>query len=76
MRTKISIYWPLAVVVALVALASLRAFDSSVPREPLAAAQVSAELARAISYGLIDDGAAHVSPAVGHRTLAGTPQAS
>lgn len=54
MRTRISVYWPLAVALALVGLAALQAYGHRTQHPPLAAEQVSAELARTVSYGLID----------------------
>ncbi|MGN6315934.1 hypothetical protein [Trinickia sp.] len=74
----ISSYWPLALAVALIALAALHAYgDGGAAYEPLPAEQVTAELARTVSYGLIDAGSAAVAPAV-HRAQApaATPQAS
>ncbi|RKP50452.1 hypothetical protein [Trinickia fusca] len=63
-KTRISSYWPLAIVVAaLVAIAGLRAHDEAGPRETLPVAQVTAEFARAVSYGLFDDATAPVEPA-------------
>ncbi|HEV3105799.1 MAG TPA: hypothetical protein VGZ01_08935 [Trinickia sp.] len=76
MRTKISNYWPLVAVAALVVLAGLRAYEQCEPHEPLAAEQVSAELARTVSYGLVGDGAAHASPVAGEGVSASVPQAS
>ena len=68
MRTKISSYLPLALVLGLFALASLRAYDSgAVSHAPLGAERVSAELARAVSYGLVGDVAAAVAPVSRHR---------
>ncbi len=50
-------YGPVALALALIVLAALHAYGSGgAPREPLAADQVTAELARAVSYGLIDTG--------------------
>ena len=70
MRTKISSYLPLALVLGLCALASLRAYDGgAVSHAPLRAERVSAELARAVSYGLVGDVTAAVTP-VGARRVA------
>ncbi len=72
----ISSYWPLAVAAALVLLAAVRAYGGSATYEPLPAEQVTAELARTVSYGLIDAGSDAVAPAV-HRARAGqAPEAS
>ncbi|WP_162877958.1 hypothetical protein [Trinickia diaoshuihuensis] len=51
----LSQYWPVALAIALVVLAILRAYGGAgAAREPLGADQVTAELARTVSYGLID----------------------
>lgn len=74
----ISSYWPVALAVGLIALAALRAYgDGAVTHEPLQAEQVTAELARTVSYGLVDAGSAVPAPAV-HRVRAPTaaPEAS
>ncbi|ACD16977.1 hypothetical protein [Paraburkholderia phytofirmans] len=58
MKKTISVYWPLAIVVPLAAAAYLHICGdaaSRVPQAPLAADQLTAELARAVSYGMIDD---------------------
>lgn len=66
-------YWPVALAAALIALAALRAYGDSGPGyEPLPAAQVTAELARTVSYGLIDASPAVVAPGV-HRGVAAGP---
>jgi hypothetical protein len=63
----LSSYWPVAVALALIVLATLHAYgDGSAAREPLAADQVTAELARTVSYGLIDASSAPTTP-VAHR---------
>lgn len=63
-------YWPVAMAVALIAMAALRAYgDRGTVHEPLAAEQVTAELARAVSYGLIDAGSGHTAPAVRRSTV-------
>lgn len=74
----ISSYWPVALAVALIVLAALRAYgDGGVAHEPLQAEQVTAELARTVSYGLIDAGSSAVAPAVHRaRVPTATPQAS
>jgi len=57
MKKTISVYWPLAIVVPLVALAYLHIgsqLNSRAPQTPLDANHLTAELARAVSYGMID----------------------
>jgi hypothetical protein len=61
MKMTISGYWPLVVAVALVSLAALQAYSDKTRHEPLGAAEVSAELARAVSYGIIDGNAVQAS---------------
>ncbi|MFL9966341.1 hypothetical protein PQR02_36205 [Paraburkholderia sediminicola] len=60
MKKTISVYWPLAIVVPLAALAYLHIGNgvSRASQAPLDAAQLTAELARAVSYGMIDAAAA------------------
>ncbi|CAD6534246.1 hypothetical protein ACFQ3P_16675 [Paraburkholderia sabiae] len=61
MKKKISVYWPLAIVVPLAAIAYLHLYNSNVPQpstSPLAAERVSAELARTVSYGFVGGEAA------------------
>lgn len=60
MKTKISVYWPLAVAAALAGMAALQAYGGNTPHTPLPVAQVGTELARAVSYGLV--GGATVEP--------------
>lgn len=51
-------YWPLALVIGVAAAAYLHICSDAAARSrqaPLAADQLSAELARAVSYGMIDD---------------------
>jgi hypothetical protein len=66
MKKTISMYWPLAVFVPLAAAAYLYLSSGSaspVAQSPLGAAQLTAELARTVSYGLVgDDSAAPVKP--------------
>lgn len=63
----LSSYWPVALAAALLVMAALHAYrNGAAPREPLAADQVTAELARTVSYGLIDAGAARAESAVHH----------
>jgi len=61
MKKTISVYWPLAIVVPLAAVAYLHICGSNASRAPQAtldADQLTAELARAVSYGMIDAAAA------------------
>jgi hypothetical protein len=58
MRKTISMYWPLAIVLPLAAAAFLHLCGSAVKHAsatPLAASEVTAELARAVSYGFVSD---------------------
>jgi len=60
MKKKISVYWPLAVILPLAATAYVHALSdaaSRAPQAPLAAGQLTAELARTVSYGLVGDAA-------------------
>jgi hypothetical protein len=76
MKKTISVYWPLAIVVPLAAAAYLHIRGdaaSRVSQAPLAADQFTAELARAVSYGMIDDAStlpAKPTPAVTAMPLA------
>ncbi|QQC64227.1 hypothetical protein [Paraburkholderia ginsengisoli] len=56
MKKTISVYWPLAIVVPLAAAAYLHICGNAAsrPQAPLGADQLTAELARAVSYGMID----------------------
>jgi hypothetical protein len=58
MKKKISVYWPWAIIVPLAAAAYLHLYNDAglqSPQSPLAADRVSAELARAVSYGYVGD---------------------
>ena len=58
MKKTISVYWPLAIVVPLAAAAYLHICGDAASRAsqaPLAADQLTAELARAVSYGMVDN---------------------
>jgi hypothetical protein len=58
MKKTISMYWPLAVFVLLAAAAYLHVCSeaaSRVVQSPLAADQLTAELARTVSYGFVSD---------------------
>lgn len=70
MRKTISMYWPLAIVVPLAAAAYLHAMSDAPSRGPLAVHQASAELARAVSFGLVGDAATPLPAASGEIALA------
>ena len=60
MKKTILVYWPLAVILPLAAAAYIHACSDAASRgaqAPLAAGQLTAELARAVSYGLVYDDA-------------------
>ncbi|MGF6753841.1 hypothetical protein [Paraburkholderia sp. GAS334] len=60
MKKTISMYWPLAIVLPLAAAAYVHVCSEAASRAtqtPLAAGQLTAELARAVSYGLVGDDA-------------------
>ena len=76
MKKTISMYWPLVIVVPLAALAYLHINGQAASRAsqmPLDANHLSAELARAVSYGMID--AASALPAKPMRAVTATPLA-
>ncbi|WP_144146134.1 hypothetical protein [Paraburkholderia sp. BCC1884] len=76
MKKTISVYWPFAIVVPLAAAAYLHIGGSAASRAsqaPLAADQLTAELARAVSYGMIDD--ASTLPAKPMRAVTAMPGA-
>ncbi|HEY1997537.1 hypothetical protein [Paraburkholderia sp.] len=79
MKKTILMYWPLAVFVPLAAAAYLYVSSESASRisqPPLAANQLTAELARTVSYGFVDDSPA--SPVKPMRAVVSlpTPEAS
>jgi hypothetical protein len=74
MKKTISMYWPLAIVVPLAAAAYLHAVGTAPSRGPIAIHQASAELARAVSFGLVGDAPQSLPAATGGMTLA-TPKA-
>ncbi|WP_207001133.1 hypothetical protein [Trinickia mobilis] len=76
MKKKISIYWPLAVIVPLAAVAYLHAYSDAAAHAPLAAYQVTAELARTVSYGYITDSTPKALPAVHRNVSFGASEAS
>lgn len=76
MRKKIVVYWPLALIVPLAAIAWVHAWDTAEQQLPLAADQVSAELARAVSYGLVGDAGDVKAPVKAMRGANPLPHAS
>ena len=71
MKKTISMYWPLAVFVPLAAAAYLYVSGEAASRmaqAPLGADQLTAELARTVSYGLVGD--ARVLPVKPMRAVA------
>ncbi|ADG15957.1 hypothetical protein [Paraburkholderia atlantica] len=61
MKKTISVYWPLAIVASLAVLAYLHVngqTSSRASQMPLDASHLTAELARAVSYGMIDTASA------------------
>ncbi|APR35545.1 hypothetical protein [Paraburkholderia sp. SOS3] len=77
MKKTISMYWPLAIVLPLAAAAFLHLCSSAVKHAstaPLAASEVTAELARTVSYGFVgDDEAASAQPMRANVTLQSQP---
>ncbi|CAB3784651.1 hypothetical protein LMG28614_01992 [Paraburkholderia ultramafica] len=76
MKKTISVYWPLAIVVLLVVVAYLQICGNAASRAsqtPLDAGQLTAELARAVSYGMVD--AASALPAKPMRAATAMPHA-
>lgn len=74
MKKTISMYWPLAVIFPLAAAAYIHVSSeasSRVPRASLGAGQLTAELARAVSYGLVGNDAS--GPAKSMREAAALP---
>ena len=79
MKKSISVYWPLAIVVPLAAAAYLHICGdaaSRVSQAPLAADQFTAELARAVSYGMIDDASTLPAKPMRAATVMPTAEAS
>lgn len=74
MRKKITVYWPLALIVPLAAIAWIHAWNTAEQQMPLAADQFTAELARAVSYGLV--GSEGKAPVKAMRTVAPLPQSN
>ena len=58
MKKTISVYWPFAIVVPLAAAGYLRICGNGALQSPLDTAQLTAEPARAVSYGMIDTASA------------------
>ncbi|MBB5443617.1 MULTISPECIES: hypothetical protein [unclassified Paraburkholderia] len=76
MKNTISVYWPLVIVVPLAVLAFLHVngqTGSRASQMPLDANHLTAELARAVSYGMIDTASA--LPAKPMRAATATPLA-
>ncbi|WP_323043880.1 hypothetical protein [Paraburkholderia sp.] len=76
MKKTISVYWPLAIVVPLAAAACVHIGGDAASRAsqaPLAADQLTAELARAVSYGMV--GNATALPAKPARAATAMPPA-
>ena len=79
MRKTIAVYWPVALVLALATVAGLHICGDAVSRStqaPLAADRLSAELARAVSYGMIDDASSAPAKPLRAVTALPLPQAS
>jgi len=57
MKKKISVYWPLALIVPCAVIAWGHAWNTAKQQMPLATDQLTAELARTVSYGLVGSGA-------------------
>ncbi|CAB3679691.1 hypothetical protein [Paraburkholderia rhynchosiae] len=79
MKKTIAVYWPLALVVALAAVAYLHICGDAANRAsqaPLAADQLTAELARAVSYGMIDNASSPPAKPLRAVTAMRLPQAS
>lgn len=53
MKRKILVYWPLALIVPFAAIAWIHAWQTAQQAMPLAADELTAELARTVSYGLV-----------------------
>ncbi|CAG4892701.1 hypothetical protein [Paraburkholderia saeva] len=72
MKKTISMYWPLAIVLPLAAAAYVHICSDAASRatqSPLAAGQFSAELARAVSYGLVGDDASMPAKSLREATM-------
>ena len=61
MKNKLWVYWPVALIVPLAVIAWVHAWNTAVEQMPLAADKLTAELARAVSYGLV--GGENAAPA-------------
>ncbi|HKT97146.1 MAG TPA: hypothetical protein VJS30_11495 [Paraburkholderia sp.] len=73
MKKKIVVYWPLALIVPLAAVAWVHAWNTAAQQFPLAANQVSAELARTVSYGLVGNAGEVKAPVKAMRSVAPVP---
>lgn len=79
MKKTISMYWPLAVFVPLAAAAYVYVSSetaSPLAKSPLGADQLTAELARTVSYGLVGDDSAAPVKRMRAVTAVTSPQAS
>ena len=79
MKKTIAVYWPLALVAGLAAAGYLQVSGDVAARgaqAPLAADQLTAELARAVSYGMIDDASSAAAKPLRAVTALPLPQAS
>ncbi|WP_027775432.1 hypothetical protein [Paraburkholderia caledonica] len=79
MKKTIAVYWPLAIVLALAGVAYLQICGDMASRgsqAPLAADRLTAELARAVSYGMIDDTSSLPAKPLRAVTALPRPQAS
>ncbi|WP_233848421.1 hypothetical protein [Paraburkholderia sp. HD33-4] len=79
MKKTISVYWPLAIVVPLAVLAYLHVNGQTASRAsqmPLDANHLTAELARAVSYGMIDSASALPAKPMRAATAAPVTEAS
>ncbi|SIT48600.1 conserved exported hypothetical protein [Paraburkholderia ribeironis] len=76
MKKKILVYWPFAIVVPLIAAAFLHIYGnaaSHAAQTPIDADRLTAELARAVSYGMVD--ASSALPAKPMRAATAAPLA-
>jgi hypothetical protein len=74
MRKKLPMYWPLALIFPVAAVAYSLANGDATPRAPLAPDRVTAELARTVAYGFVGDDAVQGTRAV-RRASFGAAQA-
>jgi hypothetical protein len=79
MKKTISMYWPLAIVLPLAAAAYVHICNDAASRAtqtPLAAGQFTAELARAVSYGLVSEDASMPAKSMHDATMLPAVQAA